>query len=66
MKRATFTKKVLNTPLLAAGMNEPSWREARCHRRDEIEKQSNTFECPAACGGDHYFLELIPASRLDA
>jgi hypothetical protein len=50
-----ITKKVLNAPLLAAGMDEPSWREARCHRRDEIEKQSNTFECPAACGGDHYY-----------
>jgi uncharacterized membrane protein YeiH len=31
-----------NAPLLAAGMNEPSWPEARCQRHDDIGK---TFRC---------------------
>ncbi len=28
----SFTKKVLNAPLLAAGMAEPSWERVRCPR----------------------------------
>ena len=29
-KTITFTKKLLNAPLLAAGMDEASWHGARC------------------------------------